>query len=229
MHHRLVLPLLGPNGCGKGTTGDYLKGFGVHVEATSDILEEYKIKKPKVAEKIHYHKNVLKDNAPDEIVLEAVISKWGKLFRQNHTGVFVPDGLGRTPRQIIEFAEWIGKRNAHYERFGLPIIKHGYVFLTLGFEESMLRVEHRVKNHLERGIPPRPEDLGDEPAKRYETYSKQEKILIATARRETGNVTILDLGKLTTVDVASHILAMATGLPSEEFAPQIRDRFQIAS
>jgi adenylate kinase family enzyme len=202
--------------------------MGANVQVTSDILEEYKNKNKEVAKIIHHYKKVLLQNVPSEIVVEAMTRKMRPIFRQYHQGLFVLDGMGRCPEQIHFFAEWINNLNVNYEHKKKPLIKQGYVFLTLDFEEAMRRVAQRIEEFKAKGLEPRAEDLGDNPKKRYETYFKLEQTLIQTAQTVTGNVTILDLGKHRTLEVAAHILGMVNEADPDELAAQLRQKFKVA-
>jgi adenylate kinase family enzyme len=229
MNYRSVLSLLGPNGCGKGTTCKYLKAMGAHVETTSAVIEDYKNENRQVAETIHHYKTVLKQNVPSQIVIDAMIDRMRPVFKQKHTGLFALDGMGRKGDQIIQFAEWIENRNVDYEYHGLPKIKHGHVFYTLSFEETMRRVKQRVEETLAKGEEPRAEDLGDEPEKRFNVYFEEQEILILTARKVSGLVTIIDLGKHTTMEAAGHILGFVHETDPEHFVVQLREKFPEAA
>jgi adenylate kinase family enzyme len=222
LKHRHVVSIVGPNGCGKGTACSYLGGLGSQVMTVSDILEGYRKKNPEADRIIHEHKVVKKVNVPDPIVADAMIWRLGPLFRQVHSGLFGLDGYGRGPEQIKLLAEWIEQRNEHYERIDRPTIKTGHVFFTLTFEETLRRIQKRIEEFREKGLPPRTEDLGEHPKRRYEEYQALEERLIATARTVPGHVTIIDLGTTTTLEAAAHIYAIAHEVEPEEISQKLR-------
>lgn len=225
MNHRHVLPIVGPNGSGKGTSCSYLRALGAHVMTMSDILREYRQKKPEAAEIIRECQEVKKVNVPDEIVANAMIWKAGPLFRQQHSGLFALDGYGRGPDQIKRFAEWIFQRNEHYERIDRPTIKTGYVFFSLSLEETLLRTARRVEEFQRAGETPRAEDLGEHPIRRYEEYKALEDLLITTARSVVNHVTIIDLGTMSTLEAAARIYALAHEVEPEEISARLRSQF----
>ena len=224
--NRHVLSVVGPAGCGKGTCCTYLKGLGATVMTMSDVLEEYSKKNKAAGEVIREYKTIKKQNVPDSIVAEAMIWKLRPLFRQEHSGLFGLDGYGRGPEQIKLLADWIENRNTDYTRKERPLIKHGYVFLTLTFEETMKRVQKRVQEFLAEGKEPRSEDLGDHPLRRFEEYTKQEDVLISTARAATGQVHIIDLGVNTTLQAAATIYGTAFEVDPESIAGRLRASIQ---
>lgn len=228
MNQRHVLSIVGPAGCGKGTCCTYLKGLGANVITTSEVLKDYALKYPAQGEIIREYKIKRKINVPDSIVSEAMIWKLHPLFRQYHSGLFGLDGFGRGAEQIKHLADWINNRNIDYERRAISPLKHGYVFLSLSFEETMSRVEKRVQKALQLGEIPRDEDLGDHPKLRFEAYSILEDHLITTARLYTGQVHIIDLSAYTTLQAAAMIHGATYNVNPDIVANQLREEFKVA-
>jgi len=214
--------LLGPNGCGKGTVArSYLETMGVHIETMSDVLEYEKNTNPVVAEIIRHYKHDLKVNVPCEVAVDAMIKRIRRVFRQKHSGLFVLDGAGRTTTQIEQIPQRIWVRR--------PETKIGCVFLTLSLEGTLERTAKRIEKFKAEGMEVRAEDLGDEPKKRYETYIRTQEALISRARAVTGDVTIFDLEKHTTLEVAARILEKVVNVPAVFIEQQIREKTEFVN
>jgi adenylate kinase family enzyme len=226
MNHRFVLPIVGPAGCGKNTSCTYLEGLGANVFDTSAVLEAYALKSPEAGKTIHQYKTVRRQNVPDEIVASAMTSMLKRRFGQTHEGLFILNAYGRGGKQFYLLADWIENRNVHYESKGLPLIKRGAVFYTLTEEETMMRVAKRVELALQNGVAPRPEDLGDIPKRRFDEYAPIEEQLIADARSCMTQVTIIDLGKHSTLEAAAMVYGLTYEADPNVIAMHLRERFQ---
>lgn len=213
-----VLCLLGPNGCGKGTVGKYLKALDSHIIVTSDVLEEEKKNNPHVAQIIKHHKEVLQENVPCNVAIDAVVKTFHKKAL-GRSGLFILDGMGRTANQIRLVYDRLRIKKPFQT---MPV---GFVFLTLSYEESMRRIEKRIQETFDRGEEPRTEDSIEVATRRFETYMKVQESLISTAREVSGWVTVFDLEKYTTLHVAAQIYAMTHQTDPEIITETLRKKF----
>lgn len=225
MNSRHVLLMLGPNGCGKGTTGSCLRAMGAQVEITSDILRTARTTHPcsDVRETITRYQDELHLNVPCHITVEAVLDKLRHSFREQPSGLIVVDGAPRTVIQAKEIPQRIKLKK--------PEVHVDFLFLRLPMEAAMERIRKRVEEDLMAGKPVRSSDLGDNPEKRYQEYIEVEDRLIETAQKSgvASTVTIIDLLQHTTLEAAAKIWGSLYQVSPDDVAVQMRSRIQLVA
>lgn len=212
---RFLVVLLGRNGSGKGTVANLLKELGAHVDTMSDVLEDAKQKNPELKAQIEYYKNVLCQNVPCETVVDIFWRHINQRFRQIHSGLFVFDGAGRTPKQIKEKIARIKKKR--------PGTHVSVVFLDVTHDVAMARIANRSASTISEGGESRIDDAPEKAIGRSLAYSSVEPELIKSAREVADGTYILNYETLTLHEVCAVILQiMHSSCPYQELLQLVK-------